>query len=162
VVDFADLARRLLDDRGAEAHLPVPPHGHPPPMSHAHHGGGPPGTVGPRLRQTQGLPARRAHAATAPAPAHDQARGWAASYTRIRRSAPTWVYFWVVASRAWPRSSWISRRSAPASRRCVAKLCRSVCGVTRAASPAARARARTIRCRLRTVRRPPRRFLKSA
>src|SRR6266850_1559587 len=40
---------------------------------------------------------------------------------------------------AWPRSSWMTRRSAPCSSMCVAKLCRSMCGVMFRAMPACRA-----------------------
>src|ERR687898_2005427 len=44
---------------------------------------------------------------------------------------------------AWPRRTWIVRKSAPASRRCVAYECRSVWGLTRRSIPAVCAAKRT-------------------
>jgi hypothetical protein len=71
------------------------------------------------------------------------------------------VYFWVVESEAWPSSSWIARRSAPAWRRCVAKVWRSACGEISSGRPAARSRRFRRRAIERVVRRPPRALTKS-
>src|SRR5712692_10894870 len=57
-----------------------------------------------------------------------QARGCALSYTSINCRTEAWVYFCVVESELWPRSSWMARRSAPSASRCVAKAWRSECG----------------------------------
>src|SRR6185369_7674383 len=91
----------------------------------------------PRLRPATGhspalldrAPPRRGERddpAADPPPLHAlvRDRGWAFSYTSMSRFIETLVYFCVVESDAWPRSSWIDRRSAPAFRRWVANECR--------------------------------------
>ena len=80
---------------------------------------------------------------------------------RRSRAASRCVYFCVVESEAWPSSSWIARRSAPACSRCVAKVCRSACGEISSGRPAARSRRLSSRAIERGVSRPPRALTKS-
>src|SRR5262249_45111473 len=143
LVELANLPRSGLDDGRADRDLAVAGDCHLTPVTDRDDSGG---REAPRRRV-------RSHFA--------RARGWAASYARMRWSVPTCAYRCVVDSRLWPRSSWIIRRSAPASSRCVANVWRSVCGLTRRVIPHACARRRTIEWIERTVSRLPRRLAKS-
>src|SRR5215475_7064862 len=143
LVELANLPRSGLDDSRADRDLAVAGDRHLTPVTDCDDSGG---REAPRRRV-------RSHFA--------RARGWAASYARMRWSVPTCAYRCVVDRRLWPRSSWITRRSAPASSRCVANVWRSVCGLTRRVIPVAAALRRTIVCSERTLSRPPRGFAKS-